>query len=97
MRSRLVLAPAFGILVVALVRRLFIGRHLSLRRQADRVFSEPVTRSRSLDETDESLVDGKIIPLTPLGPTCSAPGCDRPRHARGLCGRHYAQARRRAA
>ena len=30
-------------------------------------------------------------------PPCAIEGCGRPRHARGLCSRHYAQARRRAA
>jgi hypothetical protein len=27
-------------------------------------------------------------------PVCAEDGCERPRHAKGLCSRHYAQARR---
>jgi len=37
---------------------------------------------------------GPAIAAVLAKPLCAIEGCGRPRHARGLCGRHYAAARR---
>jgi hypothetical protein len=40
---------------------------------------------------------GSAIAAVLAKPLCAIEGCGRPRHARGLCGRHYAAARRKRA
>ncbi len=54
----------------------------------------PAATATTPPEPQASGEASNVIGL-PVKATCSVEGCERPRHARGLCRRHYAQARRR--
>ena len=54
---------------------------------------KPGAEAPAATQQPEAIAPANIIDLPQKRP-CSAEGCDRPHHARGLCSRHYAQSRR---